>query len=421
MKRVAALLVPVAALLLASCAGTPPAAPPGEAGAIKPPAEEVEALPPPGAAPFATLAARFTARAVRQEAAGDVRRALDSWKVVAALRPDATEPKRRVAGLSARLGAEADRHFRDGSTRLQEGSLDAARREFLLSLAADPDHAGSLESLKKCLEPDATFYTVVAGDTFEGIAKKLYGDPSKSPIVARVNNLEPAGKPVPGTLLTIPNLAPPAAKPAVKRPPEAVVETPEAPDSGYDTEPAALGVEGPQPTETTAPVPPAAPSGPTSPATPVEPPKGPDPGESQLAKAQELFRAKKFEDAGSAADKLADNPVVGSRARELSGNAWFAAGDAAVKEERFVDAVAAYRKAEPARKDVPAALAAVERRKKEKAEEFYNTGVRLFINEKLDEAILSWEQTLALNPEHAKAARDIAKARGLQQKLKELR
>ncbi len=92
-----------------------------------------------------------------------------------------------------------------------------------------------------------------------------------------------------------------------------------------------------------------------------------------------------------------------------------------MKAERFADAVAAYRKAEPARKDVPAALAAVERRRKEKAEEFYNDGVRFFINQKLDEAIRSWEQTLALNPEHPKAPKDIEKARGLQQKLKELR
>ena len=47
--------------------------------------------------------------------------------------------------------------------------------------------------------------------------------------------------------------------------------------------------------------------------------------------------------------------------------------------------------------------------------------MRFFINQKLDEAILSWEQTLALNPEHPKAPKDIEKARGLQQKLKELR
>jgi len=220
---------------------------------------------------------------------------------------------------------------------------------------------------------------------------------------------------VPGTVLTLPNLALPAAKPAVKRAPGAVADTPEAPDSGYDTEPSAVGGEAPAPAE------PAVPVATPPPAAPAEPVKAPDTGEAQLAKAQELFQAKKFEEAGSAADRLAGHPVVGARARELSGNAWFAAGDAALKEERFADAIAAYRKAEPARKDAPAAVAAVERRKREKAEESYNAGVRFFINQKLDEAIRSWETTLALNPEHPKAPKDIAKARALQQKLKELR
>lgn len=432
MKRLAALLVPAAALLLAACAGAPPAAPPGEPGTVAPPPGGEEALPPPGAAPFSTLAARFTARAVKQEAAGDLRRALDSWKVVAALRTDSTEAKRRVADLTARLTAAADQHFRDGSARLQQGKIDAARREFLLSLAADPDHARSLDALKNRLEPEAAAYTVAAGDTFGSIAKKQYGDPANAALVARVNNLDPAGKPAPGTILTLPNLSPPAEKPAVKRAPEAAAEAPEAPESGYDTEPAGLGDVSPaaEPAAPAAPTPapvsteptaPAVPAAPSSPAAPADLPKAPDPAEALLAKALDLFQANKFEEAGSAADRLVGNPAVGARARELSGSAWFAAGDAALKAERFGEASAAYRKAEPARKDVPAALAAVESRKREKAEELYNAGVRFFINQQLDEAILSWEQTLALNPDHPKAPKDIAKARGLQQKLKELR
>jgi hypothetical protein len=122
-KRVAALLAPAAALLLAACAGAPPTTEPGGPGVVTPPAVGDEALPPPGAAPFATLATRFTARAVKQEAAGDLSRALDSWKVVAALRPEAAEPRRRVVDLSARLQAAADQHFRDGNARLQEGNI----------------------------------------------------------------------------------------------------------------------------------------------------------------------------------------------------------------------------------------------------------------------------------------------------------
>jgi TolA-binding protein len=62
---------------------------------------------------------------------------------------------------------------------------------------------------------------------------------------------------------------------------------------------------------------------------------------------------------------------------------------------------------EPARKELPAIQDAAEARKREKAEELYNAGVRFFINQKLDAAILSWEQTLELYPEHPKAAKDI--------------
>jgi LysM repeat protein len=92
-----------------------------------------------------------------------------------------------------------------------------------------------LEALKNRLEPESTPYTVAAGDTFEGIAKKQYGDPAKSPLVARVNNLDPAGKLVPGTVLTLPDLSPPAAKPVVNRP-GGGAEPQEAPIQ-YDTEP----------------------------------------------------------------------------------------------------------------------------------------------------------------------------------------
>jgi tetratricopeptide (TPR) repeat protein len=414
MSRRAGLLVAAAALFLGACAGAPPAAPPAT-GARAPHPGDAAALPPPGAAPFGMLAARFTDRALEQERAGELRQALDSWKVVAALRTEAAEPRLRVEDLSARVKVAAERHFRDGLARLQEGNADAARRELLLALAADPDHAAALEALKNRIEPDAVAYTVAAGESFEGIARKHYGDLAKAPIVARVNSLDPAGKPAPGTVLTLPNLAPAAAKTAGKRAPEAAAD---ASDSGYDTEPAALGTDGPPAADPAAPAPPAAPA---APATPVEAAKTPDPAEAQLARAQELFQAKKFEDAGNAADRIAGSPAVAARARELSGNAWFAAGDAALKEERFADAAAAYRKAEPTRKDVAAALGAVERRRKEKAEELYNAGVHFFINQKLDEAIRSWEQTLALNPEHAKAPKDIEKARGLQQKLKDLR
>jgi len=335
MKRLLPLCA-AAALLLAACAGAPPAAPPAGTGAVAPPPAVGTPALTPGAAPFEGLAARFTDRALKAEKAGDLRRALESWRIVAGLRPQAAEPARRVADLGARAEAEAARHYADGLAKLKEGATDAARRSFLLALAANPDHADALDALKNRFEPDAVQHTVAPGETFESIAKGRYGDTAKAAIVARINDLDPAAKPAPGTVLTLPSLTPPAPKASAKR-----NEPAEQQDAAYDTEPTAVTPDAaaPPPVEPAAP-PPAATVAPPPPA--VAAPKPPDPAE-------------------------------------------------------------------------------LERKRKEKAEELYNAGVRFFVDQKLDEAIQSWEQTLALNPQHPKAPKDIEKARALQQKLRDLK
>ena len=47
----------------------------------------------------------------------------------------------------------------------------------------------------------------------------------------------------------------------------------------------------------------------------------------------------------------------------------------------------------------------------------YRRGVNFFVNEKLTEAIQEWEKTLELDPEHAKAQKNIEKARSLLKKI----
>ncbi len=54
------------------------------------------------------------------------------------------------------------------------------------------------------------------------------------------------------------------------------------------------------------------------------------------------------------------------------------------------------------------------------AEEHYRTGVKEFLNAELRKAIEEWEQTLALNPEHAKASQDIKHAQTLLDKLEKV-
>ncbi len=55
------------------------------------------------------------------------------------------------------------------------------------------------------------------------------------------------------------------------------------------------------------------------------------------------------------------------------------------------------------------------------AEAHYKKGVAYFLAEELDKAVEEWEETLRLNPAHAKAKKDLEKARRLLEGLKKLR
>ncbi len=57
-------------------------------------------------------------------------------------------------------------------------------------------------------EPEATFYTVVAGDTLGKIAKNLYGNAGKYPVIFEANRpmLADPNKIYPGQVLRIPSL-----------------------------------------------------------------------------------------------------------------------------------------------------------------------------------------------------------------------
>jgi nucleoid-associated protein YgaU len=58
-------------------------------------------------------------------------------------------------------------------------------------------------------EPEATFYTVVSGDSLSKIAKKHYGDASKYPVIFEANRpmLQDPDKIYPGQVLRIPPAA----------------------------------------------------------------------------------------------------------------------------------------------------------------------------------------------------------------------
>jgi tetratricopeptide (TPR) repeat protein len=175
----------------------------------------------PSADPFQIFSDKYRVRALEHEKKGELHRALLAWKVVCAFRPDDPESLAKLEQLQERIKDMANTHFRLGLDYLNKGSLQAARKEFLLALACNPEHKEALEYLKtRTTEPDYTTYEVGKGDTIGGIAKKIYGDQRKDFLVVYFNDLGSGDQLRPGTVLKLPVLEPepkPEAKPEAKR------------------------------------------------------------------------------------------------------------------------------------------------------------------------------------------------------------
>jgi tetratricopeptide (TPR) repeat protein len=189
-------------LTLASCATVPP---PVVIPVEKAP--EPRPLPAPTADPFRIFPETFRVRALEHERKGELPQALTAWKIVRAFKPDDSQSLAKMEQLQQGIRSEANAHFQKGLDYLNKGSLHAARKEFLLALACNPEHEDALVYLKtRTNEPDCTVYEVKKGDTIEGIAKKIYGDQGKDFLVIYFNDLRGSDQLKPGMLLKLPVL-----------------------------------------------------------------------------------------------------------------------------------------------------------------------------------------------------------------------
>jgi tetratricopeptide (TPR) repeat protein len=119
--------------------------------------------------------------------------------------PGDDEGAEKVLTLSGRLKSAADAHYRKGVEQYKAGESAAARREFLLVLANDPDHTGARDYLKNRLAaPDVVTYETREGDTLRRIAKERYNDPDRDGLIAYLNDLDKNAPLRTGMLLNLP-------------------------------------------------------------------------------------------------------------------------------------------------------------------------------------------------------------------------
>jgi len=186
----------------------PPPAPEAPAVPERPVAEPAP-KPVPEKDPFEGISGKYRLKAVEEEKRRDWGKALLAWKVVHAFAPDDLGARSKIEHLSARITAEAERHFQRGVEFFQRNAGQSAGKEFAAALAHQPDHPAAIDYLGRILtEPELFEYQTVEGDTVADISRKIYEDPDLGFLVAYFNDLE-ARKPVrPGMIVKAPVLRP---------------------------------------------------------------------------------------------------------------------------------------------------------------------------------------------------------------------
>jgi tetratricopeptide (TPR) repeat protein len=359
----------LAVILLSNCATAPVST--GDAAA---PVADKDEITKTSAAPdpFADL---YRNKAINYEKAEEFLKAIEMWKIFSSLTPADRETIKKIEELQKQADTAAASHFKSGVAHYQKGTAASARKEFLLTLLYNPDHKAALDYLKnKLTGEEPTQYVVKKGDTLPSIAQKFYNDPQKDFLISYFNNIDKQTSLVPDMNLIIPILE---------------ISEPEKPKEEYDS-------------------------------TPEEEEEAPPAADiaGLLAKATELLNAKKYRDAIPAAENILKYESTNSAALNIVNTANYELGKIANAARNYTEALKYFRKVNPGFRDVKNVIISTQNLL---AEVRYNMGVKLYVGEKIEQAISEWKEALALNPKHPRAGRDIENAKNLLKKIQKLK
>ena len=322
--------------------------------------------------PFSVLSEKYRNKAIEYEKNGELSKALQSWEIVASFIPTDEEVARRIITLKAQILTLADQHFKQGLSFYQKNSMEEARKEFLIALHYNPVHEEALNYLKHKLPgEDHILYRAKGGETLKEIAKKTYNDPHKDFLIAYFNDLKIDSKLAPGNTLRLPVLESTTAK--VTR----------------DTKETATDIK-----EISAET------------------------EQMLSKALAYYRVKKYQEAVSISEKILEYDPANKQAHNLINESYYQTGKLLIQRKKYQQALDVFGRVDSGYRDTRESIAIA---KKQLAGDHYLRGVKHFTDEELDKAIKEWEATLALDPNHPKAKKDIDNARSLLQKLKDIK
>ena len=179
------------------------------------------------------LAEQYTAKAAEYEAKGDLIEALEQYRLAVTVDPENQLAQEKSAEIEQELNQRAEKHHEAGLEFHQKGQYGEARKEFLMALRCNPDHAEAkdmLTSASKEIEQVRRYipHIIQPDETISTLADRYYGDYRKFHLIAEYNELEDATKVTVGEEIKIPVLE---GMPIMAAPEQIQTETGEAPES----------------------------------------------------------------------------------------------------------------------------------------------------------------------------------------------
>lgn len=388
------------------------------------------------------LSSSYQQKSLEYEKKNELQMALYYMQIAGSLNPDDKKIAKRIAVLESTIANNARQHFKKGVVYFKKNKLKYARMQFLVTLRYNPDHKGALDYLQNRLAPqEYIIYKTKKGDTIKSISRKFYNDDKKDFLIVYFNNLETNKKPVPGTTLKLPliksyfthlavlirndlikarNLLEEERYEKVLKIAQGVLKYDHMNNEAEELKNAAYYHMGMQLSRE------------EKYYEAINTFKKVDPKykdvkkaireviNKDLVKANNLLREKRYEEVLSLAEKALDYDKSNKVAKDLINNTYCQKGRGLIARRHYMEALKVLNKADPLHDCIEKAISDVKEVMRKEAEAHYLQGVKYFLNQELTIAIIEWEKTLALNPDHKKAKENIINARRLLEKYKKV-
>lgn len=146
-------------------------------------------------------------QALALEQTGDLRQALDEWKIALTIDANDRTSRERKTRLERRLTGAVASRIRLAQEALRRGAGLEARRHLLAALALDPANRTAFDTLQGSVrEVPFVMHTVARGETLADIAERYYGDRMRAEVIWETNQLPSRPRLAAGTELKIPEI-----------------------------------------------------------------------------------------------------------------------------------------------------------------------------------------------------------------------